>query len=221
MDVRLAPPPQLDMPLGEAMFTQRAIRRLDPDRPVTDEQLRLVIEAASKAPSGGNSQLARHLVLRDRATLREFGALYHEAWWAKRADAYGWVPDQELPEDSPYRMAALLASEMVDVPVAILVFSRPGVPEHVAASSVLPGVQNLMLAARGVGLGSTFTTLHPTVMERVRDLVGAPDDAAFHCCVPLGHPRGNFGLTTRRPSAETTYWDQWSSAPPWAADAAS
>jgi len=60
---RLDPPELLTMPIGEAMFTQRAIRRLDPSRPVTDEQIKIVLDAASKAPSGGNSQPARYLVL--------------------------------------------------------------------------------------------------------------------------------------------------------------
>ena len=60
--VRLAPPTELTMPIGEAMFSQRAIRRLDPDRPVTDDQIEIMLNAASKAPNGGNTQPARSLV---------------------------------------------------------------------------------------------------------------------------------------------------------------
>ncbi len=79
---------RLSMPIGEAMFTQRAIRRFRADAiPVAD--LRLILEAAVRAPNGGNRQLARFLVLTDRARLRAFGGLYREAWWAKRREEQG------------------------------------------------------------------------------------------------------------------------------------
>ena len=78
-------PNRLTMPIGEAMFSQRAIRKLKPD-PISLEDLRLIIEAAQKAPNGGNRQPARFMVLHDRTLISEFGKLYHEAWWAKRAD---------------------------------------------------------------------------------------------------------------------------------------
>jgi len=60
-----------------------------------------------------------------------------------------------------------------------------------------------------------LTTLHPSVMERVHALLGVPDDVGFHACIPLGRPRGRFGPTRRRPTAETTSWDTWGSPPPW------
>ncbi len=208
--VRLDPPESLSMPIGEAMFTQRAIRRFDPDRHISDAELRTILDAASKAPTGANLQPVRMLVIRDRELIGRFGELYHEAWWAKRADAYGWSVDQEIPADSPYRMPALLASEMGAAPVVILVFSlgAPGV-------SVFPSVQNLLLAARALGIGSVLTTLHPTVMERVYELFDVPAEVRFHCCVPLGHPRGAFGTTQRLPTNTTTYWNRWDGSPPW------
>jgi nitroreductase len=211
--VHLEPPAELGMPLAEAMFTQRAIRRLDPARLVGDAQLKLVLDAASKAPNGGNVQVARFLVVRDRDRIRAFGKLYHEAWWAKRADDYGWTPDQDLPIDSPYRMAALLAREMGGAPVVVLAFSMGDTTA--AAGSVFPAAQNLMLAARALGIGSVLTTLHPSVMERVYTLFDVPDEVDFHCCIPLGYPRGNFGLTRRYPTADTAFWDRWDARPPW------
>ncbi|MGE4651580.1 MAG: nitroreductase family protein, partial [Myxococcota bacterium] len=84
-ELRLDPAPELTMPIGEAMFTQRAIRRLKPD-PVSDAHLKILVDAASKAPNGGNYQPGRFLVVRERARIEAFGALYHEAWWAKRRD---------------------------------------------------------------------------------------------------------------------------------------
>ena len=212
--LRLNPPAELNMPIGEAMFSQRAIRRLDRDRPIGDAQLKIVLDAASKAPSGANAQVARYLVIRDRQRIATFGELYYDAWWAKRKDDYGWTPGQDIPADSPYRMPALLASEMRHAPVVILVYAMGAAAA--AASSVLPGVQNLLLAARALGIGSVLTTLHPSVMDQVNAMFGVPADADFHCCIPLGYPRGNFGPTRRYETAETTHWDRWGARPPWA-----
>ena len=210
--IRLDPPEELCMPIGEAMFTQRAIRRMRHDKPIGDEQIKTMLDAASKAPSGANTQPARFLVIRDRNRIREFGKLYHEAWWAKRRDAYGWTGKHDIPEGSPFVMAALLADEMVDAPAVILAFS---VGDGERAHSVYPAVQNLLLAARALGIGSVLTTLHEDVMERVYAMFGVPADVEFHCCIPLGYPRGNFGPTRRFPSATTTSWDAWGNAPPW------
>ncbi len=205
-------PADLTMQIGEAMFTQRAIRRLRPDKPVSDGDLKTILDAASKAPNGGNAQPARLLVIRDSDTIKAFGKLYHEAWWAKRRDEYGWKGRADLPEGSPYSMAALLADEMVDAPVVILAFT---VGRARAASSVFPATQNLMLAARALGIGSVLTTLHADVMDRVYQMFDVPEDTEFHSCIPLGYPRGNFGPTRRFPTAETTSWNSWGAPPPW------
>ena len=76
---------RLSMPLGEAIFTQRAIRRLKPD-PIPDEDLQHILEAAIHAPNGGNAQPWHFIVIRDPEVRSKFGTLYKEAWWAKRRD---------------------------------------------------------------------------------------------------------------------------------------
>jgi len=205
-------PADLAMPIGEAMFTQRAIRRLQQDKPVSDADLKTILDAASKAPSGGNTQPGRFLVIRDRDTIQIFGKLYHEAWWAKRRDEYGWKDKSDIPEGSVFKMPALLADEIVDAPVVILAFTVGGPP---GGSSIFPGVQNLLLAARALGIGSVLTTLHADVMDRVYAMFNVPAEAEFHCCIPLGYPRGNFGPTKRLLTAETTNWNTWGAPPPW------
>ena len=205
-------PAQLSMPIGEAMFSQRSIRRLKPD-PISDEELKIVLDAASKAPNGGNRQPARFVVLRDRALIEKFGKLYHEAWWAKRWDDHRWTKPEDIPEeDKVHRGAMRLADEMGQAPVVLLAFTTG----KGLANSVFPAVQNLMLAARALGIGSLPTTLHANVMERVYAMLGVPPEAEFHCCIPLGRPRGNFGPTSRRPTAETTFFNRWDQPPPWA-----
>jgi len=204
---------RLEMPLGEALFTQRSIRRLRPD-PIPTADLELIMEAAVRAPNGGNRQPARFVVLTDRDTIARFGALYREAWWAKRRDeGRPWTSRAEIPAEEPVsRSAALLADEMGAAPCIVLALGSG----RGQAGSVLPAVQNLMLAARALGVGSVPTTLHPQVTERVNALLGIPPDAELHLCVPLGYPRGRFGPTRRRPTAETVYLNRWGAPVPWA-----
>ena len=194
------------------MYTQRAIRKFKPD-PISDENLQLIMDAASRAPNGGNFQPARFLVVRDSARIRAFGELYHEAWWAKRRDGPGWKTIEDIPKsEKGFLAAAQLADEMRQAPVVVLAFS---VWRGDLGHSVLPAVQNLLLAARALGIGTTLTTLHEDVMPRLLEMFKVPESAQFYCCIPMGYPRGRFGTTLRRPTSETTYWDDWSSPPPW------
>jgi len=203
---------RLSMPVGEAMFTQRAIRRMKPD-PISMKDLQLIFDAAAKAPNGGNRQPARFLLITDRKVIQDFGALYREAWWAKRADEkQPWTRREDIPEhEKNHRAAARLADEIKEAPVIVLATA----PNAGAAHSVLPSCQNLMLAARALGIGSTLTTLHPKVMERVHALLKIPKDVVILHCIPLGYPQGNFGPNTRLPTSETTYFNTWGAAVPW------
>lgn len=205
---------RLEMPIGEAIFTQRSIRRFKSD-PIPLEDLQLIMEAAIRAPSGGNRQPARFLILTDPDTISRFGALYREAWWAKRRDENRpWTNREEIPaEDKGSTAAARLADEIKDAPCIVLALTT-GMGQ---ASSVIPAVQNLMLAARALGIGSVPTTLHAQVLTRVYDLLGIPSEMDFHLCIPLGYPRGKFGPTQRRPTAEVTYLNRWGASVPWGA----
>ena len=140
--------------------------------------------------------------------IQEFGALYREAWWAKRHDE-GFTNPEELPE--LFRPAAGLADRMRDAPCVVFTLALRNGP----ADSVIPAVQNLMLSARAIGIGSVPTTLHPTVMDRFRAMFDIPDDVAFHFCIPLGYPQGKFGPNVRRPTSETTFLDRWGAPVPW------
>ena len=204
---------RLGMSVGEAMFTQRSIRRFRPD-PIPVADLQLIFEAAVRAPNGGNRQIGRFLMVTDRPRIVKFGALYHEAWWAKRRDEYGWTGPADIPPDATnYRAAAGLADHIRDVPCVVLAFAEP--PGW--ANSVLPACQNLMLAARALGIGSIPTTLHPSVMTRVYALFGIPAELVFHFCIPLGYPAegARFGGSRRMPTRETIFLDHWGRAVPW------
>lgn len=202
---RREPPTDLEMSVAEAMYTQRATRRLKPD-PIPDVAVASILEAATQAPSGANQQPARFLVIRDAEQRRRFGALYHEAWWAKRRDHQGWASKADIPaDDTNHQLAAVLADEIGAAPVIVLVLAPGGGLGH----SVYPSVQNLLLAARAHGVGSVLTILHPDVMARVFELFEIPEEWHLYCCIPLGYPRGAFGPTSRLPHRAVSFVDRW------------
>ena len=147
-----------------------------------------------------------------RESIREFGVLYHEAWWAKRVEQFGWTKQEDIPADNKsYRSAAGLADAMKDAPCVVFALAVP----PGSANSVIPAAQNLMLAARALGIGSVPTTLHPNVMDRFHAMFDIPRDVTFHFCIPLGYPQGKFGPTNRKPTAETTFLGRWGDKVPW------
>ena len=198
------------MPLGEAMFTQRAIRRFRTD-PIPADVMQDIMEAAIRAPNGGNTQQWHFIVVQDEETRRKLGELYHEAWWAKRADVGIMGPEDIPPGRHPMRSAMRLANEIGDAPVMVLVCATAKGPQ--AAGSVIPAAQNMLLAARAFGIGGTIATLHPVVEERVHELFGIPDTAQVVYCMPFGYPRGNFGPVTRLPLNEVCSYDRWGAPP--------
>ena len=198
------------IPLGEAMFSQRAIRRFRPD-PIPADVMQDIMQAAIRAPNGGNNQGWHFIVVQDEEMRRKLGDLYHEAWWAKRADAGIMGPQDIPPGPSSMRSAMRLANEIGDAPVMVLVCATAQGAQ--AAGSVIPAAQNMLLAARAFGIGGTIATLHPVVDERVHELFGIPDEAQVVYCMPFGYPRGNFGPVTRRPLNEVCSYDRWGAPP--------
>jgi hypothetical protein len=105
-----------------------------------------------------------------------------------------------------------LGEHMGEAPVIILPCSK-GEPGQ-AESSVFPGVQNLFLAARALGLGTTLTTVHRFKEDDVRAVLGIPADVNTWAMIPVGYPTGTWREAKRRPVREITYWDTWKAAPP-------
>lgn len=197
------------MDFWEVVRTQRAMRRLHPDD-VPDEQLWQILEAASMAPSGGNRQPWNFIVIRDAEKKRKIGEWYLEAW----ERSYGPAKDAMLanPQQArTFRSADHLARHLAEVPVLILATVRK---EQFAigptlGASIYPAVQNLMLAARALGLGTTLTTLHKLHEDDVKELLGIPENVETMALVPVGRPKGRFGTPSRLPIERVAYWDAW------------
>ncbi|MEN3271327.1 MAG: hypothetical protein V7636_88 [Actinomycetota bacterium] len=192
------------MDVFEVMRTTRAMRRLDPDRPVSNEDIWTMVEMATKAATGGNSQPVRWIVVTDADKRRQLGAIYKECW-----AQIGKIYRQSVSADDTQTGRILdsadhLGEHMGDAPVLILPASKGG-----DAGSVFPGVQNLFLAARALGLGTTLTTVHKLQEDDVRAVLDIPADVQTWAMIPVGYPTGRWGEAKRRPVEETTYWDAW------------
>ncbi len=190
------------MELSEAIRTTRAMRRLDPERPVSDEDIWTILDAASRAPSGGNRQIARWLVVRDAKRRADIGRIYGECWKSIRQ---GYADQQGDEGPSPILASAdHLAAHMGEAPAILIPCSLGGDP-----ASIYPGCQNLFLAAREIGLGTALTTVHRLKEAEVKAVLDIPDDVQTWAMIPVGHPLGRWGEAKRRPVEETTYWDSY------------
>ncbi len=197
------------MDIFEVINTTRAMRRLKSD-PVPDELVWKVLDAAIRAPSGGNRQPWNFLVVRDPETKKKLAEWYLDSW----NTSYGPIRQAAManPElGKTFASADYLANHLAEVPVLIIAtVNHAGVaPVSPPGASVYPAVQNLMLAARALGLGSALTTLHRAHEDKVKELLGIPDGVETMCLVPLGWPRGKFGTGARQPVENVTYWDKW------------
>ena len=207
------------------LATTRAIRRYT-DQPVTDADLATILWAATRAPSGSNRQPFRFLVLRDGPAASEARVILAEAakrlWSAKRGtDGYdrgsGTVVDS--PKARMARTMEAYTERFADVPVIILgCLVRYRAPSPLEGASIYPACQNLLLAARAVGIGGVLTQLHGLVEPDLRRVLGIPDHAALHATITLGYPVGGHGPVRRRPLGEMVYEDQWDGPASWAVD---
>lgn len=194
------------MDVFEAIRTTRSMRRLDPERDVSDEDLVAMVDAATRAPSGGNAQPVRWLIVRDPELKRQVGDVYRDL---ARVFLRGY--DERAATDPQaarmLRSARHLAEHMGEAPALVIPCTRGEWRWH--AGSVFPAVQNLMLAARALGLGTTLTTIHRQDEDAVRRILGIPEDVQTYAIIPVGYPLGRWGEAPRRPSGEVTYWDRW------------
>ncbi|HEX9547284.1 MAG TPA: nitroreductase family protein [Acidimicrobiales bacterium] len=191
------------MDVLEAIRTTRAMRRLDPTRPVSEDHIWTVIEAATKAPSGSNGQPVRWLVVTDADKRRRLGEIYRRCWGPVEQGYATQAPEDESL-GRVLRSASYLGEHMGEAPAIIIPCTRGG-----DAASVFPAVQNLFLAARALGLGTTLTTIHRFEEGAVREVLGIPDDVTTWAMIPLGYPLGRWGEAVRRPVEEVTYWDEY------------
>ncbi len=199
------------MDLFEAIHSQRAMRRLKID-PVPDDLIWKLLEAAIRAPSGGNRQPWNFIVLRDPDTKTKIAEWYLDGW----NKSYGPARGASTANQAIARTLASadhLAHHLAEAPVLIIgtIRSTGGAADLLSGASIYPALQNLMLAARALGLGTTLTTLHRAHEPEDKQLLSVPEDVETVALIPVGWPKGKFGAGPRMPAAKVTYWDKWGS----------
>ena len=199
------------MDVFEAMGTARAIRYLKPD-PVPPELIEKLVWAATRASSPGNSQAWEFVAVTDpeKKKARIGGAVSDAVSGVMRDPG----PDAERSVRLMLRGAKALADGLATAPVLILVCGRnvypPASPDELMVwSACYPAAQNLIVAARALGLGATFTTFQRRAEQVVRGTLGIPDEVRMAALIPVGWPDRPHGPVNRRPVDEVLHWDGW------------
>ncbi len=204
------------MDINEALYTTRAMRRVKPDAVPMDVQAK-ILDAAIRAPSGGNTQNWRFLMVDDKDVIAQIAPLYQQAiselWqtvYAERMAAAAAAPDDpgSIQMMKVKASADWLADHFAEVPL----FLFPFIQGDPTGGSIYPAVWSAQLAARAEGVGSSITAVlgfwYP---DETFDILGVPKDEGWvmACCVPMGYPLGRWGVAKRRPAHEVSFRNHW------------
>jgi nitroreductase len=184
---------------------QRACRSFRRD-PVPDELVERVLEAATFAPSAENRQPWVFVVVRDAATRDQIGILTRRAWeGGGRTHSEARLAPALLADVDQGATGGVSAA-----PVLVVVGAdTTRCLDVTVASSTFPAVQNLLLAAGALGLGSALTTLAITLADELGALVGLPDHVQPVAVVPLGWPARALGPPRREPVADHAHRERY------------
>jgi nitroreductase len=213
--------------LYDGIMTTRAIRRYT-DEQVSADEIAICLRAAQQAPSGGNSQPWQYLVVTRQDVKSAVGAEYlmaYERWEAAQLAALPleWPEEERRRYMRGVELSRSLA-EGLDRAAALVLFLMPKVsitpvdddgPVEIGPlyASVYPAVQNFMLAARSLGIGTVLTTVWWSRQAELKSLLGIPDRFEIVALVPMGRPVGSFGVAPRKPIEPITHWDHYGERP--------
>jgi nitroreductase len=221
-----------EISLFDAIYTSRSIRRLKPD-PVPDEVITKVLDAAIRAPSGSNAQAWVFVVVKDAEKRRQLGAIYKKASSILEvlyADAKPPPHMDQSKFERFWKAVVYLFDHMGDAPVLLLpclktsmwtnasslpsdIKARMAAASRLAGSSIYPAVQNIILACRAFGLGTTLTTIHAFFEDEVREVINLPPEVQTYALMPIGYPQGKHGPVSRKPVREVACLDSFGN--PW------
>jgi nitroreductase len=204
------------MELHEALYTCRAMRRVRPDPVPLDAQAR-ILDAAIRAPTGGNAQTWHFLLVDEPEIKAQLGPLYRDAmdqlWktvYAGRIEAAAAAPDD--PESAEFervrRSAQHLADAFEDVPLFLFAFAQ----HDPTGGSIYPAVWSAQLAARAEGIGSALTVVLGVFHgPEAYAILGIPPDEGWVMagCISFGYPTGRWGVAPRRPVHQVSSRNRW------------
>lgn len=215
---------QLDDEMGlfDTMYHCRAMRKLD-TKPVPQELLVKLVDAANQAPSGSNMQSGRWMIVQDptvKQALAELNRAGVTDYIGPMIENPGSLPHQDQEKRTRMMKSVLWQMEHLhEIPALIIACMDFGVKVDAAmmaqgGGSIWPGIQNLLLAARALGLGAAPTTLALRDQAAVAKVLNLPETMGAFCLIPVGYPLGKFGPVTRKPLSEVLRFDQWEGASP-------
>lgn len=200
--------------LFDILQTTRSMRRLKPD-PVPDEVICKILEAGAAAANGGNTQRWRFLVVKDTAVKKGVQIWYKKAFDEVVGPRYLTSAPPPGVDEARYKRqhAALeyLTDHFHEAPVWIVACIEEGTaaPTRYSGASIYPAVQNMLLAIRALGLGSTLTTRHLLYEKESEAALGLPEGVRSYAILPIGYPMGRFGPVGRGKLAGIVYQDRW------------
>ena len=205
------------MSLFDTIYHCRAMRKLD-TKPVPQELLIKLVDAANQAPSGSNMQSGRWLIVQDADVKMELAKLNRAGvtdYIGPMIENPGSLPHQDQEKRTRMMKSVLWQMEHLhEIPALIIACMEFGVKADAmmmarGGGSIWPGIQNLLLAARALGLGAAPTTLALQDQAAVAKVLNLPETMGAFCLIPVGYPLGKFGPVTRKPLSEILRFDQW------------
>ena len=203
----------------ELLATTRAVRRrLDLNRPVPRSVINECLELAVQAPTGGNQQGWRWVVVDDAAKRKGLADLYRAAASTYLAGAETRARESgDKQTERVYNSAIYLIDVLHKVPVHLIpcIEGRPpdGTPVNVLSGyfgSIIPAVWSFQLAARARGLGTVLTTLHLMREKEAAALLGIPPNVLQVALLPVAYTTGtDFKRAKRPPIDKITHWNTW------------
>jgi nitroreductase len=200
--------------LFEILHTTRAMRRLKPD-PVPDEFIWKILQAGISAANGGNRQTWRFLVVKDPKIKQQVQIYYQRAFDEVVGPRYRTsAPPPGVNQERYMRQhgaVQYLTEHFHEAPVWIVACLDEGTstPTRSSGASIYPAVQNMLLAARALGLGATLTTRHLQYEAETEAALGLPPGVHSYAIIPIGYPMGNFGPVGRGSLEDIVHLDEW------------
>ncbi len=193
----------------DVVARQRAHRRFT-DAPVDDATVERLLDAAVRAPSAENRQPWEFIVVRDAAIRNALGDLMTRAWdsggrqWSEPRISEHLLADVESGMHGGFAGAPVMIVAAADL---------ARTTEATVGSSLFPAIQNLLLAASALGLGSALTTIATSFGSELRELLALPDTLRVVAILPIGHPVKQLGPSRRDPAREHAHRNRFGT--PW------
>lgn len=205
------------MDVHEALYTTRMMRRMRKD-PVPVETQARILDAAVRAPNGGNTQRWHFLVVDAPDTKAELAPIYRRCHDRERAEIAAGefaVPIHDRREHATtieriIKSSNYLVEHFTDIPLLLFVFA---IDDH-GGANIYPAIWSALLAARAEGVGGTISTLLRYESDRVMTILGVPSGEGWTmtAMLALGYPLGTWRVAAnRRPVHEVSSRNHWGS----------